>query len=506
MDKKMKGKTSAEIFIIAVFICIFSSSTLTANPITLEESVQRGWVRTTGNSGFDTAFDVALDNNGNVYVVGNIGKQVSIPDEIIVNGYKTSYINGHDAFIAKYDSKGEHRWTKMLDGDFISASQISIDKSGNLYVAGTFRGTCDFNPDDEVENRTSHKFKSADAVDIFVVKLNSMGQFIWATTFGGDNSIVKSYISMDIDRSSNVYIGGYAAGGMEFNLESGLEQYPASSRDDIFICKINSLGNINWAKRWGSKCEDIAVASDGMLYVTGCAHGISTLNKENGSIEINEDGKRRVYLWGLNPDGEFDSQWLWDTQDFTSWCRLFLDKKDNLYLSAGFKGQFDVNPNGGEKLITATGSNDIFLAMFDKQGDFQWVKTFGGDDKNTTMDISVDRTGFVFIAGLYGGNGDFNPGNGTAEMTAVHKTDPFLSKFTRDGDYKWSRSWKGDGKVTVFSITTDPNGNVYMSGRYTKTIDFAPGPTNDTQTAVGKSDAFLLKLTPQGKYLGWMDF
>lgn len=502
----MTGKTSAAIFIIAAFICLFSSSTLIANPITLEESVQRGWVRTIGEVGDDVAFDVALDKNGNVYTVGKVGNEVSIPLGNSTNNPQNIQVKGYHAFIAKYDSKGEHRWTKTLEGDFISASKISIDKSDNLFVAGTFRGTCDFNPGDKVENRTSHNFKGGDAVDVFVCKFNSTGRFIWVTTFGGDDSIVKSAISMEIDGSSNVYIGGWSAGDMEFNLDSGLEQYPASYRDDIFICKINSAGNINWAKRWGTRCEDIAVDSNGMIYVTGLAMGLSTLNKKNGSIEINEDGKKRVYLWRLNSDGAFDSQWAWDESFAGNRCRLFLDKKDNLYMSSCFNGQFDVNPNGEEEIITATGSSDIFLTMLDKQGEFQWVKTFGGDDRNVSMDISVDKSGFVFVAGLYGGNGDFNPGNGTAELTSIHDTDPFLAKFTHNGDYKWSRSWKGDGKVTVFSIATDPNGNVYMSGRYSKTIDFAPGPTNDTKTASGRSDAFLLKLTPQGKYLGWLDF
>ncbi len=506
----MTGKTSAAIFIIAVFICLFSSSTLIANPITLEESVQRGWVRTTGNSGADTAFDAALDKNGNVYVVGNIGKKVALPAEITMNNSKTTHINGHDAFIAKYDSKGEHRWTKTLDGTFVSAIQISIDKSGNLYVAGKFRGTCDFDPGDEVENRTSHDFKGGDAWDYFVCKFNSLGHYTWVTTFGGDDSIIKSDISMEIDSSSNVYIGGWSTGNLEFNLETGLEQFPAIGRDDIFVCKVNSEGNIDWGKRWGSehrdKFSDIAVGSDGTVYVAGTTYGMSVLNKDNGSIEVNADKTKRAYLWRLNSDGEFESQWSWDESFAFYKCNLFLDRKDNLYMSSCFKGQFDVNPNGGEEIITATGSTDIFITMLDKQGDFQWVKTFGGDENNMAMDISVDRTGFVFVAGLYGGNGDFNPGNGTAEMTAVNDTDPFLCKFTRDGDYKWSRSWKGDGKLTVFSITTDPNGNVYLSGRYSNTIDFAPGPTNDTHTASGRSDAFLCKLTPQGKYLGWLDF
>jgi hypothetical protein len=510
MDKKMTGKISAAIFIIAVFICIFSSSTLTANPITLEESVQRGWVRTTGNSGADTAFDVALDNNGNVYVVGDIGKKVSLNREITVNLKKTSQTNSHDAFIAKYDSKGEYRWTKTLDGDRVSARQVAVGKFGTIYIAGTFRGTCDFNPGDKVENRTSHDFKGGPAWDYFVCKLNSTGRFIWVTTFGGDDSIIKSDISMEIDGSSNVYIGGWSAGNLEFNLESGLAQYPAIGRDDIFVCKINSAGNIDWGKRWGSehadKFSDIAVGSDGTVYVAGSTFGMSVLNKDNGSIEVNADKTKRVYLWRLNSDGEFESQWAWDESFSFNRCKLYLDRQDNLYMSSCFKGQFDVNPNGGEEIITATGSNDIFITMLDKQGDFQWVRTFGGDEKNMAMDISIDKSGFIFVAGFYGGNGDFNPGNGTAEMTATHDADTFLCKFTRDGDYKWSRSWKGDGKVTVFSLATDPNGNVYMSGRYSKTIDFAPGPTNDTKTASGFSDAFLLKLTPQGKYLGWLDF
>lgn len=502
----MTGNKSTLIITIAIFVCLFSSSATTANPITLESSVQRGWVRTMGESGDDVAFDVALDKKGNIYTVGKTADKVSPSFENTTNNPQNIRIKGHDAFIAKYDSTGEHRWTKTLNCNFSSANRISIDKSGNLFVAGTFRGTCDFNPGDKVENRTSHRFKTIDAVDVFVLKLNSMGQFQWVTTFGGDDSILKSDISMEIDDSSNVYIGGHSNGVIEFNLESDIEQNTTGKKDNIFICKINSSGNIDWAKRWGRKCEDIAVTSDGTLYISGWAYGLLTLNTENQSFENNGDSKYRVYLWRINPDGEFDSQWLWDSQNLTGRCRLYLDKEENLYLSGSFENEMDIDPGKSEKLISTVNENSLFLAMFDEQVNLKWVKTFGGDDKNSTMDIIVDKTGFIFLAGLFGGTGDFNPGNGTSEMTSQRRTDSFLSKFTGDGDYKWSTSWEGDGQLAVFSIAADRSGNVYLSGRYSQTVDFAPGPTNDPQTSVGISDAFLLKLTPQGKYFGWLDF
>ena len=61
-----------------------------------------------------------------------------------------------------------------------SGLSIAVDSGGNVYTTGYFEGTADFNPGTGITNLTSAGYK-----DVFVSKLDSSGELIWAKSFGG---------------------------------------------------------------------------------------------------------------------------------------------------------------------------------------------------------------------------------------------------------------------------------------------------------------------------------
>ncbi len=73
----------------------------------------------------------------------------------------------------KLDSSGELVWAKSLGGSsHDQAMDVASDDSGNVYILGRFKGTADFDPGLGVSNLTSNG-----AFDVFIVKLNSSGDF-----------------------------------------------------------------------------------------------------------------------------------------------------------------------------------------------------------------------------------------------------------------------------------------------------------------------------------------
>jgi hypothetical protein len=76
---------------------------------------------------------------------------------------------------------------------------IALDASGNVYTIGFFQNTVDFDPGPGTFNLTAHAFPFE---DIFILKLDAAGNFVWAKNIGG--AALGNY-SIAVDASENVY-------------------------------------------------------------------------------------------------------------------------------------------------------------------------------------------------------------------------------------------------------------------------------------------------------------
>ena len=91
-------------------------------------------------------------------------------------------------------------WARAMGGpsSFEAALGVALDGSGNVYTVGLFAGAADFDPGPGAFNLTS-----AGDVDIFVSKLDSAGNFVWARAMGGPSS--DAALGVALDGSGNVY-------------------------------------------------------------------------------------------------------------------------------------------------------------------------------------------------------------------------------------------------------------------------------------------------------------
>src|SRR5688572_21636884 len=132
------------------------------------------WVNTAGGVEWDIATDVAIDNDGNNYVVGYFQNSSLAfgPYTITNHGLGIS----QDLFVVKYDKSGQVLWAQGAGGPANDAAwSVAVDGTGNCYVTGYFQSDfAVFGTD------TVHKDTVNNTSDIFLVKYSPQGNVLWA--------------------------------------------------------------------------------------------------------------------------------------------------------------------------------------------------------------------------------------------------------------------------------------------------------------------------------------
>ena len=114
---------------------------------------------------------------------------------------------------------------------------VAVDSSGNVYTAGLFYGTVDFDPGSGTENRTA-----VGGADAYLLKLDSSGDYAWLAVFGDINSEIAEGVA--VDSSGNVYVTGYFGGTVDFDPGSGTDNHTSTGYNDVFVLKLDSSGDL----------------------------------------------------------------------------------------------------------------------------------------------------------------------------------------------------------------------------------------------------------------------
>jgi len=122
-------------------------------------------------------------------------------------------------------ANGDFVWAKGMGGTGVDeGGSIVADSSGNIYTTGVYQGTADFDPGISTTNLTS-----AGSSDIFITKLDSSGNFVWAKSMGGAGDDFGKGIVLD---SGNVYIVGDFQGTADFDPSTGTTNLTSAGSSD----------------------------------------------------------------------------------------------------------------------------------------------------------------------------------------------------------------------------------------------------------------------------------
>jgi hypothetical protein len=129
------------------------------------------------------------------------------------------------------------------------------------------------------------------------------------------------------------------------------------------------------------------------------------------------------------------------------------------------------------------------------------VSVFGGSGSSSSKRVAVDTSGNMYVTGYFLGTADFDPGAGTANLTAGETHDAYVVKLDASGTYVWARQFGGYNFDFGNGVAVDASGNVYVTGDFFGTADFDPGTGTANLTSAGGSDAFVVKLNASGTYV-----
>lgn len=384
------------------------------------------WAKRIGGNSWDDGSGISLDATGNIYVTGHFSGTVDF-DPGAGTANLTSAGN-YDIFICKLDAAGNFLWAKKIgnsNGDY--SWDIVIDAMSNVYITGQFYGTVDFNPDAGTSNMTS-----AGGSDFFVLKIDATGNFVWAKTIGGLNPDVAFDVS--VDANGNVFTTGGFNGTVDFNPGTGVFTLSSAGSEDVFVLKLDALGNFVWAKSFG----------------------------------------------GIN---------------FDSANSITVDALGNIYSLGTFEGTADFDPNAAVSNITSSGFYDVFISKLDNSGNFIWAKNLNGIDYEDAFAINTDINGCVVFSGCFSSTVDFNPGAGVFNLTPTGIQDIFISMLDNAGNFLWAIALKGNNNIGCgVSILVDASNNIYTTGFFRSTVDFNPDAATFNLTASGQEDIFIHKI------------
>lgn len=178
------------------------------------------------------------------------------------------------------------------------------------------------------------------------------------------------------------------------------------------------------------------------------------------------------------------------------------DDLGNVYATGHFEGSVDFDPGPGVFNLTSSGAQDFFLTKLDASGNFVWAKKAGGTFGESGRSLTIDKTGNIFVTGIFSSTADFNPGLGVYTITPVGSSDIFILKLDAAGNFVWVKQFGGANQDYGSSIKLDTSGNIYTTGYFTNVVDFNPGSATYTlTTGAGTYDAFVSKLDATGNFI-----
>ena len=385
-------------------------------------------------------------------------------------------------------------WVKDIGGsiNYANGNSIASDALGNTYITGPFQRTMDFDPGPANFNLVSQGYS-----DIFILKLNPAGNFIWAKQLGGTLADISN--SITLDESGNIYITGSFEGTGDFNPGSGIFNLISAGDDDIFISKLDSSGNFIWAKSLGGQSTDeaysIKVDLHDNVYTAGIFQDTADFNPDVGSFKLIAANTQAMFISKLDSYGNF----VWakgiGSQAFGS---IELDHSSNLYITGSFNGNIDLDLGPGIFPISSGGNRNSFILKLDSLGNFAWGKQLTGS--NISSSIAADIFGYIYIAGSLQAVGDFDPGAGIFSLSPNTNNDIFILKLDSSGNFVWAK----DIAVAMYtsqSICVDASSNLYITGGFEQVIDFDPGPGVFILPSNNEINTFISKLDSSGNFI-----
>lgn len=404
---------------------------------------------------------IMTDKNGSSFVVNTFSSQS------IAGSFTVTAGGSQATSIIKYDSIGNVVWVrKITSTNYTNGNCISIDKKSNVYVAGVFVNNAVLG--------TTTLTTTGSGNDLFVAKYDSAGSLLWVKNFSGTGGARP--LSIKNDSLSNSYITGTIFNTVVF----GTNTVVASSNQDMLLLKLDSLGNVSWAKKFGGNTQinsyDIDIDRNLNIYTIGHFGSVGGGLGQNlviGTTTLTSNIKTPDIFFAKfdNSGNPILARKLGGNFSGDRGLGITYDKKNHMYLTGGFEGSAIFGNDTVFANPPIAGKYDCYLAKYDLNGNCKWV---------TKPDTALSFQGSDVIA----------PDKNSIYMG----TEVVLFKFDSLGNQKWFFKLNNGGS---FSLSYDKKGALYLHSPFggtltTNTGTLSSGSPTVVNNFVGKIDTTLL--------------
>ncbi len=347
------------------------------------------WVQSFMLSDLGELNDLTLDDENNIYVVGELTGNLELGDDdnpitITSTGYGDP-IPTSDGVVFKLSPGGGYLWHRQFTGNTSSSvNTISTTAGGNLLLAIRFQSSLTLS--DAVSDTLI--FGADMSADSAIAEYTSEGEYVQVITVKGD--LIGGVFGLTEDAQGDRYASGYFLGEKVIEAPGGdftLQAPPEGSSYGSYVFKYSPEGELIWLRT------------------------------------IHGTGQENAFL--LAPDFE----------------------TGQLYVGGFYDGTLYVENEPLQDTITSYGTRDMFVLSFSSDGELQWSRGMGGAGDDLIYGLQTMEGGFA-ILGSVGGDVFFDH----SELMPTYEAPYFgfgLVGYNENGDFDWAYFRTGDGLGTI---------------------------------------------------------
>lgn len=484
-------RTSVFITIMCLSFCS-GAHTIYADDITLSGQV---WFDTDADGLYDSSesplsgWTIMADRAYSAETAEDGTYELTVPAGV---GYRVSVLCDANWIQTNPVAEPSYRYggTQVMapdNGDTAEVMFVKGDASGNLYLAGYFSGTVDFDPSSNGET-----LLSSNSSHTFITKLNADQSHAWTT-------LVPGVLQEPEDLA--VTTEGIFVVGSKYSSSYG------------YIASLDIEGNLNWMHSFQSAFPyGICANSESGLYITGTFRNTVDFNPNEDSSYTQEaiSYYGDLFLLHLSEAGEF----LWvkamgySKNLVVRGQRICTDSEGNIYLagyvSNGGSNYIDFDPGTDEALYSTKGDKDGFICRYDSDGSYAWTFKLYSSYTNQPYDMDIDALDRINVAGVYNGSTEFGTG-GPYLKSSTGVAEAFALQLDPNGCLNWLETLDESSVGTNMSqydaaatgICIDRFNNVYVVGERVPDRELPRYEEFDG----GENDLFLWQLDENGEIL-----
>jgi len=338
------------------------------------------------------------------------------------------------------------------------------------------------------------------AIDYYLVKYSSSGLAQWAQGATGVSNDVGYNVTLDATGSNVYVVGNTNSASITFPVGGTLVN---NGHDDVFIAKYSSAGVLQWVKLKGGSSDDIgekiAVDGSGNAYISGYFASSSVTFGPGISV--------------ANAGGFSGTDDIFIAKFDVNGNALWAQRAGGTANDAGMGIAVDGSGSnvyatgyysstsvafGATPALVNSGGQDFFIVKYNSSGTAQWANTAVGTLNDVGNDVKVDVHGNVRVVGTY--NSSTLTFSGLTPLSNNGGSDIFTLFYTPAGVVQWANGAGGSGNDVGSSVSLDIDANAYITGYFgSSTISF--GAPTTPLTNAGSNDIYVATYSSSGASL-----